>query len=175
MGSCFNLDRCRPAAGDGAHAPLKLFIDTPTPKSFDMRRWPSCMRQTLRGAIVESPEKACLVIPTVNINCEWDICDPSTHSQLRAMRSWNQTGRNHIIWDYIDAFRVKYKTDDALFMKTSMKLSEYRPGFDVPFPLLPNGVATHATPAELRAAAGKRRLLLSFKVRPRIPIEWDPR
>ena len=38
-----------------------------------------------------------------------------------------------------------------------------RPGFDIPFPLLPNGVASHATAAELLAAAGKRHLLLSFK------------
>eukprot|EP00967_Tisochrysis_lutea_P026582 scaffold30687_cov31-Tisochrysis_lutea.AAC.2 len=44
-----------------------------------------------------------------------------------------------------------------------MNIDHYRPGFDVPFPLLPNGVATHATPDELRASEGRRHLLLSFK------------
>jgi hypothetical protein len=44
-----------------------------------------------------------------------------------------------------------------------MNIDHYRPGFDVPFPLLPNGVATHATPAELQAAEANRHLLLSFK------------
>ena len=39
----------------------------------------------------------------------------------------------------------------------------YRPGFDVSFPLLPNGVATTVTPAELKAAEPKRDLLVSFK------------
>jgi hypothetical protein len=55
-----------------------------------------------------------------------------------------------------------------------MSIDHYRPGFDVPFPLLPKGVATHATQTELQAADGNRHLLLSFKgvchVRPpRVP------
>ena len=65
--------------------------------------------------------------------------------------------------DYNDAQNVKYRTDRALFMKTSMNIDHYRPGFDVPFPLLPNGVASHVTSAELSAAHDKRHLLLSFK------------
>ena len=105
--TCFDLDRCRPRPGEGANAPLRLFIDTPTPKSYDMRRWPSCMRQTLRTSIVPDAKDACLVVPTVNINCEWDVCDPNTHSMLRAMPSWNRTGHNHVIWDYIDAANIK--------------------------------------------------------------------
>ena len=48
-------------------------------------------------------------------------------------------------------------------MKTSMNIDHYRAGFDVPFPLLPNGVATHVTRDELSAAQGKRHVLLSFK------------
>ena len=44
-----------------------------------------------------------------------------------------------------------------------MNIDHYRPGFDVPFPLLPNGVATHVTPSELAAAQGRRHILLSFK------------
>lgn len=163
METCFDLDRCRPRRGDPPNAPLRLYIDTPTPKTYDMRRWPSCLRQTLRTAIVERAELACLVVPTVNLNCEWDVCDPATHSQLAAMRSWNRTGHNHVIWDYIDGPKVKYPTDEALFMKTSMRLSDYRPGFDVPFPLLPNGEASHVTPAELEAARGRRTVLASFK------------
>ena len=67
-----------------------------------MERWPTCMRQTMRAAVSESAETACLVIPTVNINCEWDVCDPATHTKLRAMPSWRGHGHNHIIWDYID-------------------------------------------------------------------------
>jgi len=68
-----------------------------------------------------------------------------------------------MIWDYNDAVNVKYRTDRALFIKTSMNIDHYRSGFDVPFPLLPNGVATHATPQELAAAKGNRHVLLSFK------------
>jgi len=102
-------------------------------------------------------------MPTVNMNCEWDQCDPATHSQLRALKSWGKQGKNHIIWDYNDAMNVKYRTDEAIFLKTSMSIDHYRAGFDVPFPLLPNGVATHATPAELRAAEQRgRHVLLSF-------------
>ena len=41
-----------------------------------MERWPACMRQTLRDGIVDEAGKACILIPTVNINCEWDVCDP---------------------------------------------------------------------------------------------------
>ena len=48
-------------------------------------------------------------------------------------------------------------------MQTSMNIDHYRSGFDIPFPLLPNGVASHVTPAELAAAEGKRHVLLSFK------------
>ena len=48
-------------------------------------------------------------------------------------------------------------------MKTSMNIDHYRSGFDIPFPLLPNGVATHVTPKELQAAEGRRHILLSFK------------
>ena len=44
-----------------------------------------------------------------------------------------------------------------------MSLSEYRPGFDLPFPLLPNGEASHVTPAELAASDGRRTILASFK------------
>ena len=161
--TCFDLARCRAATAAADAFGPSLYIDTPTPVSFDMRRWPSCMRQTLQGAIVPTAAQACLVVPTVNLNCEWDVCDPSTHEQLRAMPSWNQSGRNHLIWDYIDAHHIKYAIDDALIMKTSMRLSDYRPGFDVPFPLLPNGEASHVTPEELRLAASRRTLLASFK------------
>lgn len=59
--------------------------------------------------------------------------------------------------------RVKYRTDDALFMKTAMSIDHYRRGFDVPFPLLPNGEASRVTPAELQAAEGRRTVLVSFK------------
>eukprot|EP00966_Prymnesium_polylepis_P284987 6583937-Prymnesium_polylepis.1 len=44
-----------------------------------------------------------------------------------------------------------------------MNIDHYRSGFDIPFPLLPNGVATHVTPKELQAAEGRRHILLSFK------------
>ena len=161
--TCFDLERCRPHHDDKPDAPLRLYIDTPAVRSYDMRRWPSCMRSCLREGIVEAQQLACLVIPTVNLNCEWDVCDPSTHTMLRGMASWNHSGRNHIIWDYIDGPHIKYRTDDAVFLKTSMRLSEYRPGFDVPFPLLPNGEASHVTPAELSAAVGRRTILASFK------------
>ena len=107
--SCFDLGRCRPAASDPPSSPLRLYIDTPVPQTADMVRWPSCMRQTLQSAIVEQSDAACLVIPTVNINCEWDVCDPATHSRLRAMPSWAGNGRNHLIWDYIDHEHVKYR------------------------------------------------------------------
>ena len=163
LGSCFDLERCKPSAHESARSALRLYIDTPKPTTHDMERWPTCMRQTLRAGVTADAAAACLVIPTVNINCEWDVCDPATHAKLRAMPSWRRSGRNHIIWDYIDHHSIKYRTDDALFMKTSMRLSEYRPGFDLPVPLLPNGEASHVTPAELAAARSRRTLLASFK------------
>lgn len=126
--SCFDLERCHPAPGESASSPLRLFIDTPVPPTPEMARWPRCMRQTMNSAMVGESRGACLVIPTVNINCAWDQCDPATHSKLRSMPSWNESGRNHIIWDYIDGYRIKYRTDQALYMKTAMKLSEYRTG-----------------------------------------------
>ena len=161
--SCFDLERCRAHAADPTSAPLRLFIDTPPPRGAEMVRLPSCLRQCMSESLVENARTACLVVPTVNINCEWDVCDPATHQMLRSMPSWNTTGRNHVIWDYIDGPHIKYRTDDALFMKTSMRLVEYRPGFDIPFPLLPNGEAAHVTPDELLAAASRRKLLASFK------------
>ena len=129
-----------------------------------MVRLPDCLRQTQRDALVDEAASACLRVPTVNLNCEWDQCDPATHGLLRGLPTWGGTGRNHVIWDYNDAGRLKYRTDDALFLKTSMTIDDYRRGFDVPFPLLPNGAASHVTPEELRAAAGRRSLLFSFKV-----------
>ena len=58
---------------EAAASALRLYIDTPKPKTHDMERWPSCMRQTLRVGVTDDAEAACLVIPTVNINCEWDV------------------------------------------------------------------------------------------------------
>ena len=82
---------------------------------------------------------------------------------MRALKSWGGSGHNHLIWDYNDAENLKYRTDEALYIKTSMNIDHYRDGFDVPFPLLPNGVASHVTPAELQAAQQKgRHVLLSF-------------
>ena len=96
-----------------------------------------------------------MVVPTVNVNCEWDTCDPATHAMLRALPSWGAPsgtkgtppgtswgspsgakgsppgvglGRNHLIWDYNDAKNLKYRADEAFFVKTSMSIDEYRPG-----------------------------------------------
>jgi len=44
-----------------------------------------------------------------------------------------------------------------------MSIDHYRAGFDVPFPLLPNGIATRINPTEILAARGRRHILLSFK------------
>jgi len=157
---CFDLRRCRGmAAGRGP----SLYVQAQTPRSKDMARLPSCLRQVHAASIHESADEACVVLPTVNINCEWDTCDPSTHMRLRALPSWHGSGRNHLIWDFNDGAKLKYRTDEAFSVKTSMSVDDYRPGFDVSFPLLPNGVATHVGRAELRAARGKRTLLLSFK------------
>ncbi|KAL3912591.1 MAG: hypothetical protein SGPRY_008284 [Prymnesium sp.] len=154
MARCFDVQRCTHAA----EGPLPLFVGVETPKGEDMVRLPECLRQTERQAIVDSPDKACALLPTVNMNCQWDQCDPETHSLLLALPSWLH-GRNHIIWDYNDAGNVKYRTDLALFMKTSMSIDHYRQGFDVPFPLLPNGVATRVTPEELQATHGPLSLI----------------
>ena len=61
-------------------------------------------------AVEEDPLAACIIFPTVNINCEWDQCDPSTHAKLSALASWKGQGRNHIIWDFNDGQDVKYRT-----------------------------------------------------------------
>lgn len=161
FGRCFDLERCR-ASAQSRHGP-SLYIHPEVPRSKDMARLPGCLSQVHAASLAEGAESACLVFPTVNINCEWDTCDPSTHMQLKNLGSWHGRGRNHLIWDYNDAKNLKFRTDEALYIKTSMSIDDYRPGFDVPFPLLPNGVASHVTPDELRAAEGKRHLLLSFK------------
>ena len=54
-------------------------------KSFEMARTKLTARKTMGGAMVGESKSACLVIPTLNINCEWDQCDPSTHLRLRAL------------------------------------------------------------------------------------------
>lgn len=158
--SCFDYERCRKSVGRNMPS---LYIHPEVPRSKDMMRLPSCLEQVHSAQVVERHEDACLIFPTVNINCDWDVCDPATHADLRRLGSWGDRGRNHIIWDYSDARQLKYRTDDALFVKTSMSIDDYRPGFDVPFPLLPNGVATRVTPEELTAAASRRHILLSFK------------
>ena len=155
METCFDATRCEKRFG--------LHVGEEVPRTHDMMRLPDCLRQCARASVVTNAAEACVLLPTVNINCEWDQCDPSTHMRLRALPSWGAAGRNHLIWDYNDAKNVKYRTDDAIFMKTAMSIDHYRRGFDVPMPLLPNGVATRATAAELAAAAGRRHLLLSFK------------
>ena len=33
---------------------------------------------------------------------------------MREMPSWNHTGHNHVIWDYIDNRHIKYRTDGAV-------------------------------------------------------------
>lgn len=93
MARCFDVQRCTHAA----EGPLPLFVGVETPKGEDMVRLPECLRQTERQAIVDSPDKACALLPTVNMNCQWDQCDPETHSLLLALPSWLH-GRNHIIW-----------------------------------------------------------------------------
>eukprot|EP00966_Prymnesium_polylepis_P097665 2261980-Prymnesium_polylepis.2 len=63
----------------------------------------------------------------------------------------------------MDLVNIPYRIDKALLIKTSMSIDHYRPNFDVPFPLLPNGVATRLTPTELHAAQDQRHILLGFK------------
>lgn len=97
MEDCFDASRCR--SPSGSHSPaLSLFIGVEIPKGKDMVRLPRCLRQAQRTTVVDAVEAACLVLPTVNMNCEWDQCDPSTHALLRALPSWGDGGRNHIIW-----------------------------------------------------------------------------
>ena len=57
--------------------------------------------------------RACLVWPTVNLNCRYDQCDGETASKLRALPSWRGAGRNHLVFDYIDAPRVRRETARA--------------------------------------------------------------
>eukprot|EP00966_Prymnesium_polylepis_P063492 1472795-Prymnesium_polylepis.1 len=98
MRTCFDLKRCKLRAPSGnKSSPLGLFVGVETPKGEDMVRLPGCIRQTQRTAVVDTSDEACVVLPTVNINCQWDQCDPATHSLLRALPSWG-TGANHIIW-----------------------------------------------------------------------------
>ena len=160
MRSCFNLRRC--AAGDSnTTGGPSLYVSPAKPRSHDMKRWPSCMRQSHQALLVDIPAHACLLIPTVNLNCEWDQCDRKTSQWLRALPSWGD-GSNHLIWDYSDSRSMAYETDRALYLKSSLDIGDYRPGFDVPFPLLPNGIATHAATLELGGGDGKRDVLLSF-------------
>ena len=59
--------------------------------------------------------RACLVWPTPNLNCHYDRCAPATAARLRALPSWGGAargtgrgaGRNHLVFDYIDAPRVR--------------------------------------------------------------------
>jgi hypothetical protein len=137
---CFNVSRCRrgdtggggagvlagDTAGDagmsaghtaGGSGIPSLFLYPEAPPTRDMARWPDCLRQCHSRAVTATPEEACVVVPTVNVNCEWDQCDPATHAGLRALPSWADTGgglgRNHLIWDYNDAQDVQYKTDEV--------------------------------------------------------------
>ena len=49
-------ERCRARPGESADAPLRLYMDTVTPPSSEMKRWPSCLRQCLRDGLVRSAE-----------------------------------------------------------------------------------------------------------------------
>lgn len=106
-------------AGDtarGAGLP-SLFLYPEAPPSRDMARWPDCLRQCHSRVVAVAAKEACVVVPTVNVNCEWDQCDPATHQLLRALPSWGEggggLGRNHLIWDFNDAQDVKYRTDEV--------------------------------------------------------------
>ena len=99
MESCFDLERCPPhGIGGGEPKPLDLFVGVEKPQSESMARLPECIRQLQRTAVVDSAATACVLLPTVNINCEWDECDPATSPLLRKLPSWRGSGMNHIIW-----------------------------------------------------------------------------
>ena len=159
MRSCFDLRRC--AADIDTTCGPSIYMSLDKPRSHDVKRWPSCMRGCHQAHLVDHPTRACLVIPTINLNCEWDKCDQQTAQKLRGLPSWSD-GSNHLIWDYNDLRRLTFDTDKAVYLKSSLDIDDYRSGFDVPFPLLPNGAATHATTDQLSATASKRDVLLSF-------------
>ena len=116
MERCFDPRWCLRPGASGSGSPALFFYPEPPPTK-DMVRWPDCLRQCHRTSLVESVRQACVVVPTVNVNCEWDQCDPATHAKLRALPSWTSEGggqgRNHLIWDYNDAQNLKYRTDEV--------------------------------------------------------------
>ena len=59
-----------------------------------MKRLPACLRETFGGVVEPDAARACLVWPTVNLNCHYDRCDGGTASMLRALPSWRGTARN---------------------------------------------------------------------------------
>ena len=97
---------------------------------------------TLYGKVLieERALQACLVWPTPNLNCHYDVCASDTAARLRALPSWRGAGRNHLVFDYIDAPKVRYATDEAILVKSSLPAADYRSGFDVLYPLAPMGI-----------------------------------
>lgn len=142
---------------------LTIWIDTRSGHNYDMQRLAPCLRALEADMLLDDISRACLLMPVRHLNQDTSY-QSTSHETLASMPSWKGRGLNHLIFDYTDQPRTEFPTDDAILVKTAMRIDEYRPGFDVPFPLLPNGVATHATLGELhRAETAERKLLLSFK------------
>ena len=161
MRSCFDLARCVVTGGPSAFAlkPALLFVGEEPAQSADLRRLPACLRATFNASLSPSASSACMVWPTVNLNCEYDRCSGRTAALLHASAGWGHRGRNHLIYDHVDAAQTPYHVGEAILLKTSMRASDYRPGFDVPYPLPPMGVHQ----VRHRADNESRPLLLSFK------------
>eukprot|EP00966_Prymnesium_polylepis_P097664 2261980-Prymnesium_polylepis.1 len=53
--------------------------------------------------MADDTDAACILFPTVNLNCEWDACDPATHQRLLSLPSWNNSGTNHVVLVIRDA------------------------------------------------------------------------
>jgi hypothetical protein len=177
FGSCFDHSPPRECSADR----FLVYIYPYTAE--EEKSWDPAFKQFIHAfeseaEITQDPSEACLLIPAIDTGCSEDHCffaegvysppyaNARISAALRALPYWNR-GRNHVLLDASDPSCTPYETDEAQVWKTSFSLRNYRPGFDVAFPLGHNwnrvGDNLHYSPEERRRPMSERETLLLFK------------
>jgi len=103
-----------------------------------------------------NPAEACLLFPYIqDLQCFGQCSMPANPNFLRTLSYWNN-GKNHVIFDHVDAAVPHYETDEAILIRTNCRRYFCRDLYDITVGQFP--LVRAAPPSTLQ-----RKYLLAFK------------
>jgi hypothetical protein len=109
---------------------------------------------------VTDPSRACLLVPSIDTTCAFNMCRPNISNDLADLPGWND-GRNHVILHTPnDAATPAYDVGQAMLISSSSTARTFRPGFDAIMPLYIGTMLKYATTEAARIY--RHRTILAF-------------